>query len=180
MKPKKENLKGKNPAYKIVLLALFFALAMVLSLAESILLPTLPMGIKLGLSNIIVMYCLFFIGEKEALTLAVLKAIFVLLVKSFYSALISLSGGLFSVLVMGWFIKSDNKKTSYLLISVFGALAHNIGQLAAVVVLMQQPRVAYLLPVLVISGCVVGCITGTTLKILLPHVKRITEQFKSS
>lgn len=44
-----------------VLMGLMFALAMVLSYVESMItVPGLPPGVKLGLSNIVTMYCVFF------------------------------------------------------------------------------------------------------------------------
>lgn len=180
MKPQKENKSSKNPVYKMVLLGLFFALAMVLSLAESVLLPALPMGVKLGLSNIIVMYCLFFMGGEEAVTIAVLKSLFVAMVRSPVSAVISLSGGLISVFTMCLLKGQKPEKTGYLLISVLGALAHNVGQLTAVAIIMRSPQIGFMLPLLVVSGCVVGSITGGTLKVLMPYVKRVTEQFERS
>lgn len=46
-----------------VLMGLMFALAMVLSYVESMItVPGLPPGVKLGLSNIVTMYCVFFLG----------------------------------------------------------------------------------------------------------------------
>lgn len=42
-------------------------------------LPALPPGVKLGLSNIAVMYCLFYMGKENAFILLVLKSLFVFL-----------------------------------------------------------------------------------------------------
>ncbi|HOR14100.1 MAG TPA: Gx transporter family protein, partial [Clostridia bacterium] len=52
----------KNNTAKLVLLALLFAIALVLAALENTL-PPLPLpfpGLKLGLSNIAIMYALFF------------------------------------------------------------------------------------------------------------------------
>lgn len=60
-----------------VLMGLMFALAMVLSYVESMItVPGLPPGVKLGLSNIVTMYCVFFLGWRQAYTLAVLNGSF--------------------------------------------------------------------------------------------------------
>ena len=65
-----------------VLMGLMFALAMVLSYVESMItVPGLPPGVKLGLSNIVTMYCVFFLGWRQAYTLAVLKGSFALLTR---------------------------------------------------------------------------------------------------
>ena len=50
-----------------VLMGLMFALAMVLSYVESMItVPGLPPGVKLGLSNIVTMYWVFFLGWRQA------------------------------------------------------------------------------------------------------------------
>ena len=83
-----------------VLMGLMFALAMVLSYVESMItVPGLPPGVKLGLSNIVTMYCVFFLGWRQAYTLAVLKGSFALLTRGFTAACMSTAGGLVSVTV---------------------------------------------------------------------------------
>ena len=53
--------RRRELTYKIVLTAVLFALAIVLSMVENIITPAqLFAGVKLGLSNIVTMYCLFF------------------------------------------------------------------------------------------------------------------------
>jgi heptaprenyl diphosphate synthase len=54
-----------NAARRVAFLGLLFALAVVLSWLEWMIpaLPALPPGVKLGLSNIVTMYTLFFIGD---------------------------------------------------------------------------------------------------------------------
>ncbi len=65
----------KYRASKVAFLGLLFALSVVLSLVESSLAPMVPVpGVKLGLSNIVTMYCLFCLGWREAYSLAALKS----------------------------------------------------------------------------------------------------------
>ena len=75
-------------------MGLLFAVAVVLSYIEGMVtIPGLPPGIKLGLSNIVTMYCVFFLGVPSAYTLAILKALSVLLMRGPTGALLSLLGG---------------------------------------------------------------------------------------
>ena len=86
---------------RICFMGLLFAVAVVLSYIEGMVtIPGLPPGIKLGLSNIVTMYCVFFLGVPSAYTLAILKALSVLLMRGPTGALLSLLGGLVSVTVM--------------------------------------------------------------------------------
>ena len=91
-----------NKTRQVALSGLLFALAMALSFMESAITPLLGLipGVKIGLANIVVMYALFFMGFPQALTLTVLKAFFVGLTRGATAGLLSLSGGLVSVLVM--------------------------------------------------------------------------------
>ena len=69
---------------KITTMGLLFALAMVLSFVENTIVPFfgLPPGVKLGLSNIVVMYCMVYMGGSSATQLALLKGFFGFLMKN--------------------------------------------------------------------------------------------------
>ena len=76
-------MRQKTNVYRLTGLALLFALSVVLMLLENMIppLPALPPGVKLGLSNIAVMYCLFYMGKENAFILLVLKSLFVFLTR---------------------------------------------------------------------------------------------------
>ncbi len=168
-----DKSKGKTYNVKsVALLGLLFALAMVLSFFENML-PAMPGGIKLGLSNIVTMYCLFFLGKKEAFTLALLKSLFVLLLRGPIGATMSLMGGIFSVLVMTLLMMLKQLNLSYLLISVAGAVFHNIGQLVSAYFILRLPEVLYYAPIMVVSGIVMGVVTGVTLKSVIPYMDKL-------
>lgn len=115
---------------RLALMGLLFALAMALSFLESLLpaLPMLPPGIRLGLSNIVTMYALFVLGPVSGYTIAVLKSLFVLLTRGAVAAAMSASGGVASVTVMLLLSLLPGIRRQYLLLSVFGGAAHNVGQ----------------------------------------------------
>ena len=68
---------------RLAAMGLLTALAAALNFAENLIpaLPMAPPGVKLGLSNIVVAYCLFYLGGREALCIALLKSGFVLLTR---------------------------------------------------------------------------------------------------
>lgn len=159
----------KYRASKTALMGLLFALSLVLSFVESAFSAFIPIpGIKLGLSNIVVMYCLFFLGKKEAYALAALKAFFVFLTRGPVGAAMSLSGGLLSVTVMLLLTRGER---SPLFVSVCGGLSHNVGQLAAASLFLSSGMVFYYFPVLAVAGMGMGVFTGVTLRLLTPHFK---------
>ena len=160
---------------KIALLGLMLALMAVLTAAEHMLppLPGLPPGVRLGLSNIVVMYCVFFAGRIPAVTLNILKAFFVFATRGFYAGLFSLCGGLLSVLVVILLAALFRGRISYAAVSVSGAVAHNIGQYAAVWAILRSPYLIAYLPLLILSGIVTGIVTGALLKAALPALKKV-------
>ena len=76
-----ENIKRSKKTEQLVLTALLFALAIVFAMIENDL-PSIPVpGVRIGLSNIIVMYDLFFLGAKKQYAISVLKALFYLITR---------------------------------------------------------------------------------------------------
>ncbi|MCL1986983.1 MAG: Gx transporter family protein [Firmicutes bacterium] len=164
-------------AKKTAFLGLMLALIMVLVIIERMLppLPMLPPQFgRLGLSNVIVMYVVFFTGKKEAITMAILKSIFNTLMRGAMAGLLSLTGGLLSVfmiIALSWLFK---EKISYVALSIAGAIGHNLGQLVAACIIMQNWMLflAYL-PILLVAGAIFGTLTGIFLNIIMPIFKRI-------
>lgn len=161
-------------AKHVALSGLLFALAMALSFLESAIAPMLGLmpGVKIGLANIVVMYALFFMSASWALSIAVLKAFFVLLTRGAVAGALSLSGGLLSLLVM-WLLYKLPKRPTYFILSVCGALSHNIGQLAAVSLIMQNGLALATAPVLILSGLGMGLVTSASLNAILPAMERM-------
>ena len=119
------------------------------------------------------MYGVFFLKKSRVYTLVFLKALFSI-TRSFTAAALSLSGSLLSVSVMLAIIYF-NADASYSFLSICGAMAHNIGQyLVAMVILSWSKQVFFAyLPVLLISGVVMGFATSIILKAVLPALKKL-------
>lgn len=165
-------------AYKVAFPGLMLALALGLSFFESLIpaLPFLPVGVKLGLSNIVTMYCLFFLGAKTAFTVAILKSLFVLLTRGVIGAALSLSGGLCAVCVMLLFRMIPGLGDR--IISIVGAISHNVGQLILAGIILKSAYTFYYLPVMVLSGIGMGLITGILLRLVMPYLKNIKRAIK--
>lgn len=160
---------------KIAFLGLMLAMMMVVTIFEQMLppLPLLPPNVKLGLSNVITMYCFFFVGKQHAVTLLVLKSCFVFLTRGWQAFALSLTGGMLSILIIAGLVFLFRSKISYTVISIAGAIFHNIGQLIAVSFIFRNNFVFYYLPILLLSGILMGSITGTLLKVVMPVFKNI-------
>ena len=169
-----QNRRSYEKTRRIALSGLLFALAMALSFIEGTLtIPGLLPGMKLGLANIVVMYALFFMGPRQALVLDVLKALFVFLVSGFTAGLLSLCGGLLSLLVMWVLYYKLPFQPTWFILSVCGALAHNIGQLLGAGLILSSAMSLYYAPVMLVLGLIMGALTSLTLKAILPALGRL-------
>lgn len=157
----------------LVLTALLFAVALVLSIVENSIPPifaALP-GVKLGLSNISVMYAMFFLDKKPAFMIAILKSGFVFITRGFIAGILSLSGGILSLVIMLTLLMIFKDKISYLILSIFGAVFHNVGQFIAISLIYSNIYLWTYLPVLIISGVIAGIATSTLLRFIMPAFK---------
>ena len=170
----KAPVEGISRTKKIAVTAVLFASAVVLSIFESLIPVPVPVpGIKFGLANIVVMYSLFFLGKSTALTIALLKALFSFMTRGAVAGFLSLAGGMFSLLIMIVLLLIFRDKISYLILSIFGSVFHNIGQFAAISVIYEGMNMWFYMPFLLIFGVVAGLVTSTLLRFILPALKGV-------
>lgn len=161
---------------KIAWMGMFVAAAFVLGYIESMLPISFGIpGIKLGLSNIVVMLCLYQCSLKQTFTIAILRIVLTGLTFGNLSMMLySLAGGMLSLFTMLILKKSD--KFSVYGVSIAGGVCHNLGQiLVAVVVLQQKALLLYYLPFLFVAGCVSGACIGFVAARLIKRLHGITE-----
>ena len=150
------NRRNYNKTHSIALSGLLFALAMALSFIEgTLVIPGLLPGMKLGLANIVV------------------KAFFVFLVSGWTAGFLSLCGGLLSLLVMWLLYYHCPLRPTWFILSVCGALAHNIGQLLGASVILSTAVSLYYAPIMLVLGLVMGMLTSVTLRAMLPALGRL-------
>ncbi len=167
----------KNKTKRTVFLALLFAIAILLSFVENILPPPIPTvpGLKFGLSNIIVMYALLFLGYRSALALALLKGFFAFGSRGAMAGAFSTTGGLIALCAMITVLLMFKNKATYLSVSIVGAVFHNLGQFL-MVLLFYGTAMWVLLPILILSGVAAGALTATSLRFLIPAFQYIHKE----
>lgn len=164
----------QSKAKQVALSGMLFALAMALSFAEGTLtIPGLLPGMKLGLANVVVMYALLFMGAKQALTLDLLKALFVFLVSGPTAGFLSLCGGMLSLLVMWLLYDVLPWRPTWFILSVSGAFSHNVGQLIGAGIIISSSLSLYYAPVMLVLGLVMGALTAMILRALLPALEKL-------
>ena len=167
------DIMTSSPVKRLVTAALLFAVSIILSFLENMI-PSpfefLP-GIKMGLSNIPVMYAIIFVKNSDAFAISALKSFFIFLTRGMSAFFLSLSGGVFSLIIMIILTKIFKEKISFLVLSVSGAISHNVMQLIVFSIVYTNMFTLYYTPLLVLSGVLAGCATAVLLKLFLPALK---------
>ena len=158
---------------RVAFLGVLLGVMLVLSLAEGLLPPILPPFGRIGLPNIVVLYCLQCLGWREAGAMALLKAGFALLTRGPVAAALSLSGGLLSFGALLLLRLLTNKRASLAALGVAGAVAHNAGQLIAFSFWARTNVLPAYLPVMLITGVLTGFATGTVFRLTWPLLRRL-------
>ena len=147
---------------KLSLSALLLAMSIAIYTLESFIPPIGIPGVKLGLSNIVTLISLMYLGKGyTALILFLRISVTSLINGTLISFMFSLFGGVFAFTVMSLLILFLPKKLIWA-ISVSGAVFHNIGQLTAAAILIENLSTLYYLPMLMLSALITGAFTGIT------------------
>ena len=152
--------------------ALLTALAMALSWLESLvpLAGVVPPGVKLGLTNLVVIFALYRMSLRDAAVISLIRVVLVAFTfGNSYSFAYSLAGATLSLAVMALLKRSG--KFSLLGISVAGAVSHNIAQVLVAMAVMETSRLAWYLPVLLVSGIAAGVCVGAAGGLIVKRIR---------
>jgi len=166
---------------KTVLLGILVSQALILNLAERLIPVTLTVpGIKPGLANAVSLIAIVLFGPREALIVVSVRTFLGSVFGGGMSSFIySLAGGILSTIAMSILYKKFGNLFSIPAISVVGAIFHNIGQILAASLIIQNGRLFFYLPVLLISAIVTGLFVGFAVKYSLRPMKHIFESIDS-
>lgn len=156
---------------RMVTLSFLTATAIVLSIVESMI-PIIPVpGAKLGLANLITLVILYMFSYKEAVLVTYIRIFLVALLSglSLDPFLMGLLGGTFSLIVMGLI-----KKLGFgiVLVSLLGSISHQVGQITAIIILLNTKEILYYLYIMLPLGILSGIINGLIGQKLITNLKR--------
>ena len=143
-------------------LAVLSALALALSVLESIFTPVLPPGAKAGVSNIVTMYAAISLGLPAALSITLVKAVFAFAPRGVIAFGMSFVGGVLSAVVLFFLFRFGKGKLGTIGVSVVGAAVHNAAQGVFSLLIFGKAFFAYL-PILLFLSLPSGVLTGTIL-----------------
>ena len=145
-----------NKNKKLANMAMLVALAMIFSYVES-LIPInfgIP-GMRLGVANLVTVTGMYFLEFLEVFLVVVMRILLTgFLFGNGMSIVYSLAGGILSFLVMT--LMKRLKGFSVAGVSIAGGVSHNIGQIIVASVVVENLKLIYYLPALLIAGIVTG------------------------
>ena len=159
-----------NRTKRLTLAALLVAVMLVLGYFES-LLPAGPVpGIKLGLSNSVLLLAILWLGIPEAFCLMACKVLLSGFLFAGVSAMMfSFAGGMLSMLVMSLLTRFHFGTVAT---GMAGGVAHNVGQVALAIYLLQTDKLYYYMAVLMLVGLATGFATGSVAGLLAQRLPK--------
>ena len=154
----------------ITILSLLTALCIVLSVIDSYI-PNFIIGMKLGITNIIILVSLYTYGFLPTLFINIIRVMLASFIRGTFLSMgfmMSLMGALFSLLIMA-LLKRFFKKIHIIGISVIGSIIHSLTQIIVGCIYMGTSSFFYYLPILsftsIITGIFIGIIANYILKL---------------
>ena len=156
----KNNIRQKQYIRSVTSHGMLVAMAIVLSWLEAQIPAFFAVpGMKLGITNIVVVTALYKMSSPSAMGINILRIILVSFMFGGPSAMIySLSGGMLSTLIM--ILLKKIRHFSITAVSIAGGVFHNIGQVAAAAVILNTDGIFWYLSVLWFTGMVTGTLIG--------------------
>lgn len=163
--------KEKFMQSDLALYGMLTSVALVASYIESLIpIPYPVYGMKIGLANIVIVWVLYSLGWKPASIISVARVLLVgFLFGNLYSILFSLAGAGLSLAVM--ILLKKTKKFSIIGVSIAGGVCHNIGQIIVAMIVLENVRISFILPFLIISGVIAGIAIGILGGLLFKKIK---------
>ena len=156
---------------KVAHFGVLVALALILSYVET----WIPInfgipGIKLGLSNLVVIISIYKYGLKKSFFLGITKVLLSnILFGNLSSMIFGLIGMICSVFLMC--ILKKTRKFSVIGISMAGGIAHNLGQIFVAMFIIQSFAIIFYLPFLLLSGMITGILIGIVANEIIKRIR---------
>lgn len=165
--------KRRMSTQQLALCSMLLTLMLVLAWLESLLPPLggIP-GVKMGLSNGVLIFAVYMLNLPIAWVLMLLKVVLSALFLGGVAALpYALAGGVLSLLGMSTL--SRIKWMHPVTVSIIGGVLHNVGQMVMVMLILQTSQLVYYMAVLMISGIVFGALTGICATLVMKHTRHL-------
>ena len=163
--------KKRFDARRVALCGLLLAVMLILGWVERQI--PLPHGVKLGLSNSVLIFAVYMLDIPTSFVLMVLKVVLscAFLGNPASMMIYGFAGGLLSL--TGMVLLSRVKGMHCVTVSMVGGALHNVGQVAAAMVMLNTANLMYYMAVLMMVGIACGVLTGVCTNLVMKHLKHM-------
>lgn len=163
----------RNSTKRLTQVALLTAMALILFTVEAQFpLPVAIPGVKLGLSNVVTLFAVYWYGRREAATILAVRIVLGNLVCGSVAAMLYSAAGGVCCLVITCALRGVIPQQQAWVLSILGAIAHILGQMAVAAYVAGTTAVLLYLPVLLIAAVLTGALTGVVATLVLGRLKR--------
>lgn len=156
---------------RLTQLSLLTATALIIFVIELRIPNIIPIpGIKLGLANIITVYCVYHFNAFETALMLTSRIILGALFSGNIFSLVYSTAGAFFCLCGTLVIRRIIPEKYIWLCSVIGAVLHNTGQIIMAVIVTGTFSVLAYYPILLVSGCIAGFFTGISAQMIIKRI----------
>ena len=167
-----DRVSGQRFLKRVPYLGMALALALICSYVEALIpVPIGIPGVKLGLTNIVVVIVLYLGDVRDGACVSIARVLLAgFFFGSLYSILYSLAGAVLSLLVMAGLKRTE--QLHLISVSAAGGVAHNVGQFLVAALVVENYRILYYLPVLFLVGMLTGVLIGIVACAVLRRLPR--------
>ena len=130
-------------------------------------------GIKLGLSNGVLIFAVYMLDVPTSFVLMALKVVLscAFLGNPASMMIYGFAGGILSL--TGMVLLSRVKCMHPVTVSMVGGALHNVGQVAAAMVMLNTANLMYYMAILMLVGIACGLLTGVCANLVMKHLKHM-------
>ena len=161
---------------RIAKYSLLIALAMILSYLEAQIPAFFAVpGMKLGLTNVVVLTALYLMDAKSAMLINLLRIFLVsVMFGNGMSLAYSAAGGILSGIVM--ILLKRTGKFSIVTVSAAGGVCHNVGQILVAMALLETRSLGWYLLILWFTGLTAGLTIGILGGMLVKRLEQFSDK----
>ena len=162
---------NRDSVQRLTLSGILLGIMLVLGFVEHMLpaLTAVP-GIKLGLSNSVLIFAVYMLDLPTAWGLMAMKVTLSgFLFSGPQAMMFAFAGGVLSLLGMS--LLSRIRRVPAVAVSVLGGLLHNVGQVLMAIVASGTKELAFYLIPLAAAGVICGALTGTAATLVMHHLR---------
>lgn len=160
---------------RVARIGVLTSLAVILGVIETAVPDFIVPGVKVGFPNVLILLLICYGDKKEALIISLLRVFIVGLLRGNLfqmGGLMSLAGALASFFVMV-IIRLVYRKSSPIIVSVFGALTHGLAQLLVGVSFLGTWSIFYYYPLMGLLSIAAGVLSGLVTLVIGKRLQRI-------